>query len=420
MRLLTFLLASLIANVSYGDDSDIVLNKIVAIINNGVVLASEVEAETSFLKQQAASSGQSLPADSVFEKRVIERLIDQEVQRQHASKLGISVDASSVNRAIEQIAGNNNMDVQQFRQSLQQEGLDYDRFRINVEQELLFNRLLQRDVQSRIKVSAQEIDDFIDSSSGAENQRYRVQHILIAVSPTANASDFDRAAERADTLLRELKAGADFSQTAISSSDGARALEGGDLGWRRLQELPDFLATALKTMEPGQLSAPLRSANGIHIVRLNEKRNGAQIDRTETLVRHIFLAANADDNTQAKIEFIRQRIENGEAFDVVARETSEDPNSASKGGELPWFGPGQMPIELEQMADSLEKGALSEVFRTQFGWHVLEVIDRRSGTSSEDELRQQAEQVIRQKKTEQETERWIRQLRDESFIEVRS
>jgi len=405
---------------AYSAEGDVVLNKIVAVVNNGVVLASEVAAETQYLKLQARSSGQALPADEVFEERVISRLIDQEVQRQHANKLGISIDPGSVNRAIEQIAANNNMDTRQLRDSMQKEGFDFNRFRINVEQELLFSRLLQRDVQSRIKVSAQEIDDHIELSNSAENQRYQIQHILLAVSATANASEYDKALARAESILAKLRDGADFSRTAVANSDGARALEGGDLGWRSLQEIPDFLATALVTMNVGDVSEPLRSANGLHIVRLNNKRSGTQTEQQETLVRHIFLANNPESDPANEIINVRERIKSGESFAALAKELSQDPNSASKGGELPWFTDGQMPAELEQAAAALSKGALSQPFKTQYGWHVLEVLDTRTGAVNNDVLRRQAEQVIRQRKAEQETDRWIRQLRDESFIEMRT
>lgn len=420
MKKLTALIAVLFINPSLAAEGDVVLNSIVAVVNDGVVLTSDVEAETNYLKRQAETSGQTLPADDIFKNRVLERLIDQEVQRQHASKLGISVDPGSVNRAIEQIAGNNNMDIGQFRQSLREQGFSYDRFRNNVEQELLLGRLIQRDVQPRIKVTAQEIDDFIDSNNNEENQRYLIQHILVAVPPTANAGEYSEAQSKAQSIVSKLRNGADFSQTAVASSDGARALEGGDLGWRSLQEVPDFLASALRTMQIGEISDPLRSANGLHIVRLKNKRSGTQTQQAETLVRHIYLNIDSASDTESKIASIARRIKAGESFSTLAKEFSEDPNSASRGGELPWFSAGQMPAEIEQMAASLPKGVVSEPFRTQFGWHVMEVLDRRTIALSEDKLRQRAEQAIRQKKSEQETQRWIRQLRDESFIEMRS
>jgi len=395
---------------------DVVLDQIVAVVNEGVVLSSDVRAEVDFLKQQAQANRQALPDDNV-----VERLIDIEIRRQHARELGVSVDAGSVNRAIEEIARNNNMDGLQFRDTLQGQGFNYDHFRANIEQELLLQRLIQRDVESRIRVSSQEIDDFVDAMQNdvAEQQRYRILHILIAVPPSAPQSETEAAQARAESVLEQLRAGEDFSQLAAAQSDGARALDGGDLGWRTLQEVPSFLANALRDMSAGDLSEPLRSPNGLHIVKLEDKRAGDQSVQAETLARHIFIAGD-DLDTPTQLADLRQRLVNGEAFDALAAQYSEDPNSAPSGGELPWFVPGQMPAELEQVADSLQPGQISEPFRTQFGWHLLEVTDRRTREMTDDALKQRAELALRQRKIEQETERWIRQLRDESFIEEMS
>jgi peptidyl-prolyl cis-trans isomerase SurA len=402
-------------------NQDIVLDEIIAVVNNGVVLASDVRAEVSFLKEQASANRQALPADDLLQERVVERLIDIEIQRQHARDLGVSIDAASVNRAIDEIARNNNMDSLQFRKTLQHQGFDYDHFRDNIEQELLTQQLIKRDVESRIKVSAQEIDDFVDAMQNdvAEQQRYRILHILVAVPPTAPQTELDAARARARTVLEQLRNGDDFAQVAAAASDGARALQGGDLGWRSLQEVPDFLATALRTMAVGDISDPLQSPNGLHIVKLDEKRSGDQSVQAETLVRHIFIAGDSAE-TSATLQGLRRRLVSGESFAVLAAEFSEDPNSAPDGGELPWFVAGQMPAELEQAAEKLQAGELSEPFRTRFGWHLLEVLERRTSDVSAEALRQRAELALRQRKIEQETEHWIRQLRDESFIEKMS
>lgn len=398
--------------------ADVLLDRIVAVVNEGVVLSSELDAEMAFLKLQAQSNGQSLPGDDVFRERVLERMINQEVQRQHASQLGIVVDASSVNQAIQQVANGNNMELSQFRQAITAQGLSYSQYRKSIEHELLLTRLVQRDVQSGVRVSTQEIDDFIAASKKVEQQRYRVQHILIAVAPSASQTQTQAALSRAETVLARLRAGSDFAETAAAVSDGARALEGGDLGWRELQELPDFLSEALVSMSVGEISEPLRSQNGFHIVKLNNKGDLAKEARTETLARHIFLAAETE-NAPQQLDGIRQRLLAGESFDNLAAEFSEDPNSASNGGELPWFADGQMPPEIESVASQLQTGIVSEPFRTQFGWHILEVLDRRTRNSSDQSQRDQAERALRQRKIEQATERWIRRLRDESFIEVR-
>lgn len=401
-------------------DNDVVLDRIRAVVNEGVVLDSDLDSAITFFKQQARSNRQSLPPDEVLAERVLEELINQEIRRQHARNLGISIDASSINRAIDQIANNNNMDSLQFRQTLSSQGFDYDLFRQNIEQELLLQRLIEREVQSRIRVSQQEIDDYVEAikNDAEEQQRYRIQHILIAVPPTADSATVDAAEVRTREVLQRLRNGDDFAEVAATSSDGARALQGGDLGWRTLQELPDFLADALGDMSAGDLSEPLRSANGFHVVRLADKQSGDQTQLAEVLARHIFIAGDAPDIEQRLLQ-VRQQLVEGASFEALAAEISEDPNSADKGGELPWFSEGQLPEAMENMASTLGKGEISPPFRTQFGWHLMQLLDRRTREIDEETLRNQAANALRQGKVEQEIESWSRQLRDESFVEIR-
>ncbi|ASJ72200.1 peptidylprolyl isomerase [Granulosicoccus antarcticus] len=400
---------------------DIVLDGIRAVVNEGVVLDSDVISAIEFFKQQARSNRQTVPPDDVLANRVLEDLINQEIRRQHARETGISTDAASVNRAIEQIARNNNMDTLQFRQTLQNQGFNYDLFRQNIEQELLMQRLIEREVQSRIRVSQQEIDDYVDSikNDAEEQQRYRIQHILLAVPESATAEQMTDAESRAEEVLTRLRAGDDFAEVATALSDGARALQGGDLGWRTLQELPEFLSTALKDMSPGDLSEPLRSANGLHVIRLSDRQSGDQTQQEQTLARHIFIAGD-DSDVENRLREVRTQLLEGGSFDELAAKFSEDPNSAKKGGELPWFSEGQLPPAMEDMANSLALNELSEPFRTQFGWHLLEVVERRTQEIDENALREQANNALRQGKVEQEIERWSRQLRDESFVEIRN
>lgn len=399
---------------------DVVLDRIRAVVNEGVVLDSDLRSAISFFKQQARSNRQNLPPDDVLANRVLEELINQEIRRQHARSTGISIDAASTNRAIEQIARNNNMDSLQFRETLANQGFDYDLFRQNIERELLLQRLIEREVQPRIRVSQQEIDDYVESirNDAEEQQRYRIQHILIAVPPTADSAATAEAEQRARDVLQRLQNGDDFAEVAATSSDGARALQGGDLGWRTLQELPDFLADALGNMSAGELSEPLRSANGFHVIRLADKQSGDQSQLSEVLARHIFIAGDAAD-TEQRLRAVRQQVIEGASFEALAAEISEDPNSADKGGELPWFSEGQLPAEMEDMANTLEKDEISPPFRTQFGWHLMQLLDRRTREIDEETLRNQAADALRQGKVEQEIERWSQQLRDESFVELR-
>ncbi len=400
---------------------DVELDRILAVVNEGVVLNSELRASIAFFKQQRASEAQNLPPENIIAERLLDQLIDREVMRQHAQSIGVSVDPGSVNRALEQIASNNNMDALRFRETLRQQGIDFEMFRANIEQDLLVQRLIERDVQSRIRVSQQEIDDFVDSlkDNSAENQQYRISHILIASPPEADDEQLADAESRVRSVFEQLEAGEEFAQVAASSSDGARALQGGDLGWRNLQELPEFLSTAARDMNVGDIAGPLRSTNGFHIVRLADLQSNDPTARQETLARHIFISGNSPE-IQQTLTTARAEIINGRAFSDVAKELSEDPNSADNGGELPWFTADQMPPRMEQTASSLAPNTISEPFRTQFGWHLLEVLDRRERTIDEQVLRDEANNALRQRKLEQETQTWARQLRDESFVDVRS
>lgn len=399
---------------------DVVLDRIVAVVNEKVVLTSDIDNEIGFLRAQARANQQQLPGDEVLRKRVVERLIDIEIQRQRARELGVSVDAQTINRTIDQIAGNNNMDLPQFRDTLRAQGFDFDQFRDSIQQTLLTQRLVQRDVASRIRVSQQEIDDYLAAlaSDAREQQRYRISHILIAVSPSAPAARMNAARAQATSILERLQAGEDFAAIAAAESDGAQALEGGDLGYRNLQEVPDFLASALRDLQPGDLSGVLESPNGLHIIRLEDIEAADLEEQRQTLVRHIFLAGDSPARGQ-ELARIRQRLLNGESFADLAAEFSEDPNSASEGGELPWFTDGEMPQGLEEVARRLSRGEVSEPFRTQFGWHLLEVLDRRTSEISKQAQREQARTALEQRKIEQESQRWMRQLRDETYIDMK-
>ena len=401
--------------------ADVELDRIAAVVNEGVVLASDVRAETAFLRAQADSNRQALPDDEVLRERVLERLIDQEIRRQRAARLGVVVDATSVNRAIERVARANNMDALQFRRTLQSQGFEYERFRRSIEQELLLQRLVERDVAARVRVSSREIDDYVDAlaNDAAAQRRHRLRHILVSVPASAPSEELVEARARASGIVARLRAGEDFASVAAAESDGARALQGGDLGWRTRREVPEFLRAALDRLAVGEISEPLRSADGLHVIRVDERRDADAGQRAETRARHLFLASDAPD-TETRLTELRRRIVAGESFADLARELSDDPNSAPEGGELPWFAAGELPPEMERTAEGLAVGEISAPFRTQFGWHLLEVLERRTSDVGDEALRRRAEAALRERRIEQETERWVRQLRDESFVEERT
>jgi len=418
--LIPSLLASLlITSVATADD--VVLDRIVAVVNEGVVLESDVTVETAFVVSESRANGVGLPDGAVLRERILERLITQTIQRQEAARLGIVADASSVNRALAQIASSNNMNPQQFRDALIQQGFDYNHFRKSIEQQIITDRLLQREVQARVRVTEQEIDDFLNAeeSKASQQGRYRLQHILVAVASSAGANAVEVANEKADKILAQIRNGADFATVAATESDGSRALQGGDLGWRKRQELPGFIDTALDTMSVDDVRGPLRSPNGLHIIKLVDQETGLGANEQETRIRHIFIAGN-DATVATRLSEARSRIQGGEDFGKLAAELSEDPNSANSGGELPWFSRGQLPPALEQAANTGQIGTISQPFETQYGWHIIEVLERRERKRGSASARADADGVLRSRKVEQEAVRWLRQLRDESFVELRN
>ena len=399
---------------------DLTLDRIAAVVNEAVVLESDVAGEIDFVRRQSALEGQPLPDEPTLRARVRERLVDREVQRQHARRLGVSVDAQAVNRAIEDVARRNNLTVAQLRDTLRAQGLDYERYRANIEHEVLLQRLVQRDLAPGTRASEQEIDDFVDALENdvAERRRYRLSHLLAAVAPGAGEDARAAARARAEEAIRRLDAGEDFAALAAELSDGPRALEGGDLGARSLAELPGFIAGAVPGLDVGEVAGPIESDSGFHVIRLEERSEADPRVRRETLVRHVFVAGD-DPRARRTIDAARDRILAGEPFASVAAALSEDPNSASDGGELPWFGPDEMPPELERVAAEQPVGRLGEPFATRFGWPVLEVRDRRERRVEDARVRVRAAGTIRASKIEREVDAWMRRLRDDSFVEVR-
>lgn len=411
------------ADTQSAGNNDRVLDAIIAVVNNGIILRSELESDKQFLIATARSNRQSLPSDAVLDERVLERLILREVQRQRAQELGIDVDPSSVNDAVEQVASNNGMNTFEFRQTLEEQGLDYNQFRNNLKHELLLDRLIQRDVARTINVSEQEIDDYLNNttSPSTDNNTYQLRHILIAEPSTSSSAAISAARNRALALVQRLNNGEDFAALAVAESDGKRALQGGDLGAVKLANLPRFLVGPVSQMRTGDISEPIQSPDGFHIVTVTGIRAGEEAVVTETRARHIFLEVPTEsqsDTIRETLAGIRQQITRGASFSDLAAEFSEDPNSSANGGELPWFTPGQLPSAMEAAADALNPGELSQLFRTEFGWHILEVLERRQSTASDRAARREAELSLRQNRLEQEADRWSRRLRDEAFVEI--
>ncbi len=402
---------------------DKLLDKIVAVVNNGVILQSEVDLELQQLQQQAIQSGQRLPELDVLSERVLERLIQEKIQIQHAKEIGIHVDEDTLNRAIRSIARNNSMDVSAFRRALRQDGIDFQVFRNNIRNEITISRVRAREVDTNINVSAREVDALIKRNKASQNQRanYDLQHILIAVPEGATASEIQKSKTRIDQIFNQLNLGADFSQLAVRHSDGAKALEGGRIGTRKLQELPDLFARTIVKLRKNEISSVLRSPNGFHIIKVLDVKNEQEQEVIETKARHILLKTKSESELNGRDELrnLRQQIINGKDFAVIAEQFSDDATSAANGGELPWFKPGEMVPIFEEIASNLQKNELSEPFQSEFGWHIVELLERRVLDSDREKIRVQATEALRKTKSDEEYDLWLRRLRADAYIEIR-
>ncbi len=403
---------------------EVVLDEIAIIVNDGIVLRSDISREFQFLQNTARANRQQLPDNEESREQVLQRLIDKEIQRQRAAAAGISIDASTVNRAIENIAAENNLNTFEFRERLQQQGFDFAYYRSTIEHELLLQRLVQREVESSITVTENEIDEYLESRELAEPEavRYRLQHILIAAPADSSEPQREVARRQAQAVIERVNAGESFATVAREVSDGPRAANGGDLGWREAQELPGFIASVLPDLNQGDISEPIASESGFHVVQVQGiQSDGSEEPGEDVRIRHIFIQAAADTSRDARqiLTAARERIVAGESFASLAKSISEDPDSKDNGGELPWINRAQLPQQMADIAASLPNGRVSQPFRSDFGWHILEVLERRESTGGNSRERAQATQVLRQQKFGREIENWSRRLRDEAFVEFR-
>ncbi len=401
------------------------LDGIAAVVNDGVVLKSELAAETQRIVQRLQAQGTKVPPERSLVPQVLERLIVNRIQLQRCERVGIHVSDETLNNALGNIAQRNNVSIAQLPQLLAAEGIDYQQYRREMRDQIAIEQLHQRDVLARISVTPREIDEYLARQAGraAFNMEYDISQILVAVSPTATPETIAAAEKKANDLYGRLKAGEDFAQLAVTNSDGQQALEGGSLGWKKGDELPTVFADIVPGLAKGQVSEPIRSASGFHLVKLNDRRGGEPIIEQQINVRHILITPNEvldNDAAREKIGSIRQRILSGsDDFATVARAVSDDPGSKNEGGDLGWTGPGSFAPEFQAVVDSLAEHTVSEPFRTRFGWHVVEVLGRRTQDTTDEVRRQQAALAIRNSRLGEETEVWMQRLRDQAFVESR-
>lgn len=408
------------------------LDRVVALVDEGVVLRSELDERLervvqNFRQQQsqlpAGQRGQ-LPPRSVLEEQVLEQLIVQEIQLQRADRAGIQVGDDMLNQALSQVAQNLGITLDDLPTALAQQGIDYATYRENSREELVINQLEQRDVINSISVTPREMEQCLQQREATESERldYNVSHILVGMPSSPTPSQVSAAEDQAEDIVERIEAGEDFAQLAITYSDAQTALEGGSLGWRQGSELPTVFNDIVVRMEPGEVSDPIRTGSGFHIVKLNDRRGTEPIMVEQIRLRHILLRPNEildEDATHQKLIGIREQIVNGDDFETLAVSQSEDQVSAAEGGDLGWVQPDQFVPEFAEQINELGVGELSEPFETRYGWHIAEITDTRSHDTTDERQREECQQQIRSSKAQEEREMWLRRLRDQAYVDVR-
>lgn len=410
------------------------LDGIAAVVEEGVVLKSELQTRVqrviqNFRQQQVQLPPEQrtqLPPLSVLEDQVLDQLILEEIQVQRANRIGIVIGDDILNQLLSELAASLNMTLEQLPEALAAENLDYATYREAQREEIAINQLEQRDVRSRIQISPRELQQCLVRLEANQTNEfdYNVSHILIGFSPNAGPDETAGAQVRAEEIYERLEQGADFAELALRYSESQTALSGGALGWRKGSELPTIFADDVIAMSPGEHSEPIRTASGFHLVRLNDMRGAERVVVEQVHPRHILLTPNEildDDATRQKLLGIRDQILAGEDFAAIASGVSEDTVSAADGGSLGWLerGSGEFVPEFENALASLEIGELSEPFKTRYGWHLLQIVEERTYDTTDELKARRCEREIRASKAEEERELWLRQLRDEAFVERR-
>lgn len=399
------------------------LNRIVALVDDEAITHLELQKRLQTVLAQLRQNNTSLPPMDILRRQVLERLIIERIQLALARNRGVRVEDEALNAVIERIAGQNQLTLPQFREVLERDGLDFAEFREEIRAEITMNNLRQREVDSRIEVSEREVDEFLARQGGAGlDTEYRLGHILITVPEGAGPDQVQAARAQAQQVLDQLRAGADFREMAITHSAGQQALQGGDLGWRKGGQLPTLFADSVARMALDEVSEPLRSPSGFHIIKLLDKRGEQRQYITQTHARHILVRSNelvSDFEARNKLARLRERALQGEDFAELARANSEDPGSGANGGDLGWANPGTFVGPFEEAMNGLKPGEISQPFRSQFGWHIIQLLDRRERDSTDELKRARAFDALRQRKVEEETQDWLRRLRDEAYVEYK-
>ncbi len=401
------------------------LDGIAAIVNEGVVLKSELDSQTEAITKRAMNENMRLPPADILQEQVLENLILKRIQLQRAEGFGIQISDQMLNQAIATVAQQNGTRFEDMPRLLEADGISYGDYRRELRQQLILDQLKRIDVVGRISVAPREIDHCLADLEGnvVANSEYNLSQIFISVADARTSEDYAEAETQASYVHTQLQSGADFAEMAIRYSDRENALEGGGLGWRKGDQLPTIFADVVGPMSVGDFSEPIRAVSGYHIVKVNDLRGVTQRSEIKQMkIRHILITPDQiiDDATaEQQLKEAVVQINSGDEFGEVAKLLSDDPGSANEGGEMGWSSPGALEPEFEQVANNAKIGVISEPFKSRFGWHILEVMERRVYDNTEEKKESSCIQRVRNGKLEQETELWIRRIRDESFIDIR-
>lgn len=400
------------------------LDHIVAVVNDDVIMQSELEAKMKTVRGQIEQQGSRMPPPSIFERQVLDNLVQNRVQLQQASRMGIRVDDETLNRTISNIAAENQVSLTQFREILEQDGYSYEHFREDIRNEITLSQLRKRQVENRIVVTEREINNFLANQEfqGTFQTEIRLSHILLSLPEAATEDEIEQVRQVAAQIREDLLAGADFTEMANMVSDGGNASNGGDLGWRKIEDIPSLFADYIPEMKHGDISELIQSPSGFHIIKISAIKSDKENIVEQTHSRHILIKPDqlvSSEQAKAKLAQLKLRIESGDDFGLLAKGNSHDSVSALDGGNLGWRSPGELVPEFQKMMDSLELNQVSEPFKTDFGWHILQVLERRSFDNTESVKRGKARMSIRSRKLSEALQNWVRRLRDEAYVEYR-
>ena len=402
----------------------VLLDRIVAVVNDQVITRRDLDERVTTVLTQLRQQGTPLPLRDALEKQVLERMIFNQVQLQYAKETGLRIDDETLEKTIGRIAEDSKLTPAQLRGALEKDGIGFAKFREDIRDEITIARLREREVDNKITIADSEIDNFLSTRQIQDGKadEYHVSHILISVPEQASPERLQERRMRAEQALAQIKGGADFRQVAASFSDAPDAVQGGVLGWRETTRLPTLFADAVKGLNAGEISAVLRSPNGFHIMRVNERRGqGAPLIVSQTRVRHILIKTSeivSESDAKGRAVKLKERLDNNANFAELARLQSED-SSAARGGDLGWLSPGDTVPEFEKAMDALKPGQLSEAVRSPFGWHLIQVLERRNQDLSQQQQRLRARQALREQKADEAHQEWVRQLRDKAFVDYR-